>query len=52
MKEDNNTFSLFSNYGTVSGFKFLDKEQHMALIQMSSVEEACEALIVSTDKRC
>lgn len=37
----------FDKYGKVTGFKFFVRDRRMALIQMSSVSEAIEALIVS-----
>nr|KAG5714086.1 hypothetical protein BaRGS_020414 [Batillaria attramentaria] len=37
--------SWFSDYGAVKGFKFFQKDRKMALIQMSSVDEAIHALI-------
>ncbi|GFS05295.1 polypyrimidine tract-binding protein [Elysia marginata] len=44
--EEEDIRSMFSNYGTVKAFKFLpDKDRKMALIEMSSVEEATLALI-------
>jgi len=45
ISEDSPVFTQFSNYGMVKGFKFFDKDRRMALIQMSSVAEAIEALI-------
>jgi polypyrimidine tract-binding protein 1 len=36
---------LFSEYGTIAGFKFFMKDCKMALLQMSSIEEAADALI-------
>jgi hnRNP-L/PTB/hephaestus splicing factor len=36
---------LFQQYGTVKGFKFFQKDRKMALVQMSSAEEASLALI-------
>lgn len=36
---------IFSQYGTIRGFKFFQKDRKMALIQMDSVEEACHALV-------
>ena len=47
ISEENRVFTEFSKYGMVKGFKFFDKDRRMALIQMSSVSEAIEALIVS-----
>jgi hnRNP-L/PTB/hephaestus splicing factor len=35
----------FSEYGTVTAFKFFQKDRKMALIQMSSVEEAVHGLV-------
>lgn len=35
----------FSEYGTVKGFKFFQKDRKMALLQMNSVDEAIHALI-------
>lgn len=35
----------FSKYGNVKGFKFFQKDRRMALIQMTTVEEAVEALV-------
>ncbi|XP_076440029.1 polypyrimidine tract-binding protein 1-like isoform X2 [Babylonia areolata] len=35
----------FSDYGTVKGFKFFQKDRKMALIQMDNVDEAVHALI-------
>lgn len=44
--EEEDIRSMFSQYGTVKAFKFLpDKDRKMALIEMSSVEEATLALI-------
>ncbi|XP_076462710.1 polypyrimidine tract-binding protein 2-like isoform X3 [Babylonia areolata] len=37
--------SWFSDYGTVKGFKFFQKDRKMALIQMNSVDEAILSLI-------
>jgi len=36
---------LFATYGTVVGFKFLTTAKRMALLQMSTLQEAIEALI-------
>ena len=36
---------IFTQYGTVRGFKFFQKDRKMALIQMDTVEEAVHALI-------
>lgn len=36
---------LFSQYGTVVGFRFLKNERKMALIQMGTVEQGIEALV-------
>jgi RNA recognition motif-containing protein len=36
---------LFTEHGTVVAFKFFQKDRKMALIQMSSVEEAVHALM-------
>ncbi|CAF0875666.1 unnamed protein product [Brachionus calyciflorus] len=38
---------IMSNYGTIKGFKFFQKDRKMALCQMASVEEATQALISS-----
>ncbi|KAK7100710.1 hypothetical protein V1264_023616 [Littorina saxatilis] len=35
----------FTDYGTVKGFKFFQKDRKMALIQMNAVDEAIHALI-------
>ncbi|PVD22644.1 hypothetical protein C0Q70_15899 [Pomacea canaliculata] len=37
--------SWFSDYGAVRAFKFFQKDRKMALVQMSSVDEAIHALI-------
>lgn len=37
--------SWFTDYGTVRGFKFFQKDRKMALIQLNSVDEAILALI-------
>ena len=37
--------ALFGQYGTVVGFKFFENNRKMALLQMSSVDEAVHALI-------
>lgn len=37
--------SWFSDYGTVKGFKFFQKDRKMALIQLSSVDEAILGLM-------
>lgn len=36
----------FSNYGTVVGFKFFQKDRRMALIQLSNIEEAVKCLVM------
>lgn len=36
---------MFTEYGTVKGFKFFPKDKKMALTQMGSIEEAVKALI-------
>ncbi|XP_065070144.1 polypyrimidine tract-binding protein 1-like isoform X1 [Rhopilema esculentum] len=36
---------LFGSYGAVANFRFFPKDKKMALMQMSSVEEACQALM-------
>lgn len=38
---------LFSQYGQVKGFKFFAKDRKMALVQLSSAEEASQALIAT-----
>ncbi|KAL6058089.1 Polypyrimidine tract-binding protein 2 [Balamuthia mandrillaris] len=35
----------FSQFGTVTGFKFFSKDKRMALLEMSSLDEAVEALM-------
>ncbi|BFY99421.1 hypothetical protein BsWGS_02466 [Bradybaena similaris] len=43
--EEDDIRSLFSQYGTVKGFKFFNNDRKMALIEMDTVEEATLALI-------
>ena len=43
--EESDLRELFGQYGAVKGFRFFQKDRKMALIQMSSVEEAVNALI-------
>lgn len=37
----------FAKYGTVTGFKFFEKDHKMALIQMETIDDAVMGLIVS-----
>ncbi|CAG5127996.1 unnamed protein product [Candidula unifasciata] len=43
--EEDDIRSLFSQYGTVKAFKFFNNDRKMALLEMSSVEEATLALM-------
>ncbi|CAG5128612.1 unnamed protein product [Candidula unifasciata] len=43
--EEDDIRSMFSQYGTVKAFKFFNNDRKMALIEMSTVEEATLALI-------
>ncbi|RUS84713.1 hypothetical protein EGW08_007541 [Elysia chlorotica] len=43
--EEEDIRSMFSQYGTVKGFKFFNNDRKMALLEMSSVEEATLSLI-------
>lgn len=38
---------IFGRYGTIKAFKFFQKDRKMALCQMSSIEEATHALILT-----
>lgn len=38
---------LFSKYGTVIGFKYFNNDRRMGIVQMSTIAEGIEALIVS-----
>ncbi|GFO11309.1 polypyrimidine tract-binding protein 1 [Plakobranchus ocellatus] len=42
---EENLTSWFSDHGTVKAFKFFPKDRKMALLQMSTIEEAIHALI-------
>ncbi|XP_059138576.1 polypyrimidine tract-binding protein 2-like isoform X7 [Physella acuta] len=42
---EENLTTWFSDHGTVKAFKFFPKDRKMALIQMSTVEEAIHALV-------
>uniref|UniRef100_A0A0B7A156 RRM domain-containing protein n=2 Tax=Arion vulgaris TaxID=1028688 RepID=A0A0B7A156_9EUPU len=43
--EEDDIRSMFSQYGTVKGFKFFNNDRKMALLEMASIEEATSALI-------
>lgn len=42
---DDDLKELFKDYGSVSAFKFFQKDKKMALIQMGSIDEAIDALV-------
>ena len=41
---------MFSENGAISNFRFFPKDRRMALLQLSSIEEAMICLIVSIHK--